>query len=118
MEAKELMISDWVKMRLPNNSYTEVAQLESLDAVLHGKLIAEPITLTPEVLIANGFRFMESKRLVFIPDEGGFISYHTDTHYIDVSGDGCVKKNIGYINELQHALRLCGLNELADNFKV
>lgn len=23
-----------------------------------------------------------------------------------------------YIHELQHALRLCGLNDLADNFKI
>lgn len=26
--------------------------------------------------------------------------------------------NIDYVHELQQALRLCGLNELADNFKI
>ena len=26
--------------------------------------------------------------------------------------------NVFYVHELQHALRLCGLNELADNFKI
>ncbi|MBQ0088527.1 MAG: hypothetical protein KBT27_04250 [Prevotellaceae bacterium] len=25
---------------------------------------------------------------------------------------------IKYVHELQHALRLCGLNDLADNFKI
>lgn len=29
-----------------------------------------------------------------------------------------IKKNIYFVHELQHALRLCGLNELADNLRI
>lgn len=117
MEAKELMIGDWVKMRLPDNSYTEIAQLNSVDAVLHGKLIVEPIHLTIEILKANDMY----DGYFFIPKQG---PQGTKIRIVI-----CERSGIGrdtnmiilfcrYVNELQHALRLCGLNELADKFQV
>lgn len=39
--------------------------------------------------------------------------YLSDKYVTDI-----VHKCGHYVHELQHALRLCGLNELADNFKV
>lgn len=78
----------------------------------------KPIPLTEEILKANGFRFIDEKRLFFVPDEGGSISYQTVTHFVSVGCDGSVRKNIGFVHEFQHALRLCGLNDLADNFKI
>ena len=40
---------------------------------------------------------------------------------LDIIGEGSYNKGwckTIYLHELQHALRLCGLNELADNFKL
>lgn len=79
-----------------------------------------PIPLTPEILEKNGFRLDASeyilrndnsvvrirlknyKRLEIISDEYHFFS----------------SKIYCYLHILQHALRLCGLKELASNFKI
>lgn len=60
-----------------------------------------PINLTPEILEKNGFEYDDSVNIV-----GKMIS------------DSVYEKQFKYVHELQRALRLCGLNDLADNFKV
>ena len=100
-----------------------------------------PIPLTAEILHKNGFKLSE------IPDEyyndfepSRFWEYSTDTKEslninikidenvntsIDAhNGDGVqmlqyfTDRNILYVHELQHALRLVDLDEMADNLKV
>jgi len=76
-----------------------------------------PIPLTAEILKANGFislnydscfvyRTSFEEDFEITKDNKGF-------HLRPVS---IAKTN--YVHELQHALRLCNLNELADNFKL
>ena len=66
----------------------------------------QPILLTPEILEKNE----EVKSLtMFRKNEQGIDCLALI--YIPAI-------NLYYVHELQHALRLCGLNELADNFKV
>ena len=77
----------------------------------------QPIPITPEILEKNGWKhadriFMEKKM-----DE------NTDFSWTDRCGavlylNGHHMCDCKYVHELQRALRLCGLNELADNFKV
>ena len=102
----------------------------------------EPIPLTPEILEKNGFSpetfltaewekevyFKEFSSCVVEPDDSGKYIFGTVTYWNKTDGDGSPKDwgtmyesriyNLQYVNELQHALRLMGLNELADNFKV
>ena len=113
MEAKELMVGDWVKMRLPDNLYTETAQLDSIDAVLHGRLIVEPIPITPEILELNAkYDDIDNCYTIgciqfFRQDEG---EYWLDCYYGIIT--------FKYVHELQHVLRICSLNDLADNLKI
>lgn len=116
---------DWPKSPFANpHFYSQVVALDS------GIFPCIGILLTPEILEKNGFKDAPAK--------------DTDVHNLvgkwwHKSGDVYAKKyclshgtyaytigfhpytrieNIHNVHELQHALRLCGLDELADNFKV
>lgn len=134
MKASELMIADIVRYK--GNAYkvcgilgyADVTQLHPLrkrDA--EGKYLLpinthddiEPIPLTEEVLKANG-----------IPTNGDTNFFDSDiNYYLELQWEDCKlwwTINLAeysimpftYVHELQHAMRLCGLNELADNFKI
>ena len=93
-----------------------------------------PIPLTSEILEKNGWiqcKYETCKSLYeykclhlrhtmikrsngrWVANVGGIVEKFTDeyTHSF-------LRINVFYVHELQHALRLCGLNELADNFKI
>lgn len=86
----------------------------------------EPIPLTEEILKANGFfeynpfETIDYKMYAFpeqcnIKKERGFgIEIGNGAFYIT---DHCLIPII-YVHNLQHALKQCGLSELADNFKI
>lgn len=72
----------------------------------------EPIPLTPEILEMNGWW------------DDMDMWQHEEVNFCIEKWDGrfqCYEINqikLDSVHELQHALRLCGLYELADNFKV
>ena len=75
----------------------------------------EPIMLTSEILKKNGWKHSNRLMITRIDDndfywseELGGILYKNQYNICDCK----------YVHNLQHALRLCGLNKLADNFKV
>lgn len=90
----------------------------------------EPIPLTPEILEKNGFKASYSscyqeKYSLFVNDEEDCVEYkfskQTKDFYrlkVYIQCGEAVNIHALHIHELQHALRLCGLNDLADNFKV
>ena len=127
------MIGDWVSFKeCPNLTPYQVTKLDikaaypiNIDRKADGEdtfLTEEdlqPIPLTPEILKKNGFELISKSiestsyrlglREVFVfLKEGYFNITIKDT---DIFG-------LTYVHELQHALRLCGLNEVADNFIV
>lgn len=128
MEANELMLNDWVQT---SGKYAQVLDIDYNYACLdiskcefHIRYL-EPILLTKEILIVNGFdgHYLWLK-------EG---ETNGDTEYVEMEltqessmfffirrtyNKGQFKGVLKYVHELQHALRLCGLNELADNFKL
>ena len=95
----------------------------------------QPILLTPEILEKNGFYIRNTqwyyKRFC---SNGCFdiaisLAYRemevskvcgagTDCEEVDYGSAIVFGNDIICVHELQHALRLCGPNELADNFKV
>lgn len=92
-----------------------------LEAKLHA---VKPIPLTPEILEKNGFSD-RGKAGWQNPDydatyylDGYMFSKNVYKHTLDDSVEVDVIHGIKYVHELRHALRLCELNELADNFKV
>ena len=105
----------------------------------------EPITLTPEILEKNGFKKYEKDyHNEYVCEKCDETSYYEivicwkDSYdngaldafnhvqwdegwKIDIISEGSYSKGwckTIYLHELQHALRLCGLDELADNFKL
>ena len=77
----------------------------------------QPIVLTPEILEKNGWKdygnFMD-----IVTDEDTHLSWGKDKYGVVIYQDEYYICECKYVHTLQHALRLCGLNELADNFKV
>ena len=76
----------------------------------------QPIPLTPEILEKNGWKeaqfwheYQDGKNTIqsCLPDMRGIINGVEIQHF-----------KCEYVHQYQHLLRLCGLNELADNFKV
>ena len=81
----------------------------------------QPIPLTPEILEKNGFIKVNSQRYDYgNPDTDCYVKVNPKKNMIHVNGRNA-NSNLyshSFVHELQQALRLCGLNEIADNFKV
>ena len=143
MKVDELMIGDWVQVNKDvcikrgtvvrvrsidaDNSfpkkglkgcvtYAPIDNMTFVGGVWVEYLI--PILLTPQILEKNGF----TRSRVFVEWK-----YNKDDTYIlwkpfpwvritREESDVCF--TCEYVHELQHALRLCGLTEIADQFKV
>ena len=122
MKAAELMVGDWVclkddiKCELPlkvDGVLTDDISLEGEGFLGGAEGLIRAIPITPEILEKNGWWYdVEDMWLHDKVDfgierwNGGFQCYNINQIKLDS------------VHELQHALRLCGLNELADNFTV
>lgn len=140
MKATELMIGDLVKIKghLDYDKVQEIARDENMQwyisfacsATLFRAYEFEPIPLTPEILEKNGWLNDPYSRLSL--QDGKWLEFYWYEHRLQKYWEGTDEwqnhtkqlelvfkaGSIFYVHELQHALRLCGLNELADNFKV
>jgi len=136
MKVTDLMIGDWVEV--VQNGEKHFAQVRMIDgygdnatanecicdAIYYSINEIEPIPLTPEILEKNGFELYEQDftshkvykfgSLDYIEvDEwymgvGGYVEYkhfnttHRFIHYVF---------KLYYVHELQHALKLCGIEK-------
>ena len=135
MKATDLMIGDWVKTgHLDYNKVQEIARDNDMQwyisfacsATLFRAYEFEPVSLTPEILEKNGFGFVKSSDTDSVWN-GWWINKGLElaTSRLDKEGNWPCYINIydsnikcEYVHQLQHALRLCGLDDIADNFKV
>ena len=110
MKAEELMIGDWVQFPYGIRKVTELDSF--LDRVLSEDFSVtevDAIPLTPEILKENGFVYSE------LPFEQSWQQYGLSLY---AGGDGyrinCgenVALVIDSVHQLQHALRLCGIDK-------
>ena len=131
MKATDLMIGDKVMVKvLSQNPDTYV--LHTWTANDYSRDIqVKPIPLTAEILEKNGFemfkydgwvhyyRIFGNSVIPFVLHSmigGEMLSEEVDIFSTSTNTNRGI--DVNYVHELQHALRLCGLNELADNFKV
>ena len=81
----------------------------------------KPIPLTPEILEQNGFIKVNSQRYDYgYPDTDCYVKVNPNKNMIHVNGRNA-NSNLyshSFVHELQRVLRLCGLDELANNFKL
>lgn len=145
MKASELMLHDLVMV---DSEYKQVTRLDGLigtietestkinkTCVPYNEEDVKPIPLTEEILKLNGFEetntgFMvnifERPSCVMKLNESGYYGIEVIGGYCNINANNEEHKELpfeanikcNYAHELQHALRLCGLNELADNFKI
>ena len=151
MKANELMIGDWVKF-LSRYDYGigKVACIEPREGSAEPSTFSiikdnkafigvrrnnvEPIPLTPEILVANGFESRELYRFTLyqLGIESFSIAYDLLLKnlcaFTKTVKAGCrpsttpdkseLSIHIQYVHELQQAMRLIGLRDLADNFVI
>lgn len=119
MKATDLMIGDWVLYGDKSVRVLQLSENSKYDWV-------KPIPITPEILEKNGFCFVKSSDMDSVWN-GWWIykGLELGTCCLDREGNwpcciNIVDSNIEckYVHQLQHALRLCELDELADNFKL
>lgn len=131
MIPSELMIGDWIET-FPY--YSQVLSIGKKGRIWTTKASnyevkwASGITLTVEMLLKNGFRCYNEKncapvylnecddRELTIYQEGCDI--YSWRIRIQRGPDASVSIRTRYVHELQHAMRLMGLHDMANNFKV
>lgn len=122
MDTNKIMIGDKVLVKvLSQIPDTYVAHTWTAEDYMRDMLQVKPIPLTKEILEKNGFTKVNSQRYDYgYPDTDCYVKVNPKKNMIHVNGRNanCNLYDHSFIHELQHALRLCGLNELADNFKV
>lgn len=113
MKANELQICDWVYIEEGDElGKTQVVAIsEDNTDWLH------PILLTPEILEKNGWEH-DTKLNHWWHSDVEFVIWYNLMTFQDFYCCEITTMKFDYVHQLQHALRLCGLNELADNFKV
>ena len=123
MKATDLMIGDWVQGFVPNtNSRVEAIPSEYRLGVLTNGVTYivsvaddfQPIPLTPEILKKNGFEPTSAQSEMLLQGEGQevWLNNHGENFWANIKNDkyyfeGYVK----CVHELQHALRLCGIEK-------
>lgn len=128
ISVKELQIGDWV---IFNDKPAQVVIIDNwedeisyFDADAGGALTfktknVNPVALTKEMLEKNGFEFFDSS---YFNNNVSITFFSTGIYFTcDVYKDevcDVIESHINYVHELQHLLRLCGLTEMADNFKI
>ena len=128
MKASDFMIGDWVDI-FP--TYCQVLSIGKkgriyTTTVSNYKVESDiGVFINNEILEANGFvRKYDDSDLDFYWEEGKQhieIWQRCNLWYIQTWINHDISDlflSIKYVHELQHAMRLMGLNELADNFKV
>lgn len=123
--SKDLMIGDWLQ-----DSFGNIGQVYRIDpGRVHLRLLQErpqdeehivhdiePIPLTPEILKKNGFRVnpSDSEKMFFQQNNYRWCYYLNSINRfsgINITEGTIVQKIIVNVHELQHALRLCGINK-------
>lgn len=125
MKAKNLMIGDYVR----HKSSKYIIQIDSvledgvnyeycqggLDYIDEDKI--EPIPLTEEILKANGWQLLSNydREAYYAPNGVFSLDFRNGLFRLIIHGNIVI---IEHVHQLLHDIRICGLNELADNFKL
>lgn len=132
MEINELMIGDWMQITHHHNP-KPIVKVEQVDLIvfrnalmqIYPRISYDPIPLTPEILEKNGFKYEEhhgfriSSDLLYvcIPKydgedyKEGLVPYTYITGGNSDYGDDGVYMYLNFVHELQHVLKLCGIEK-------
>ena len=118
MEAKKLMIGDWVSvlgipMRIAEHGTARAGFLDENEEMSYNSYaIIEPIPLTAEILKKNKYDYNDSLHEwatdSFCIEFGHVLSNEEQPDHFFIWVSDC-EVELKYVHELQHALRLCGI---------
>lgn len=114
---EEISAKGWVHLIYPK---TKARLNMASDYIMD---LLEPIPLTLEILERNKFELRDGFLYHRIDDKPHHYDFKLKNGGVFTSEGytlecGIYHLTIRYVHELQNALRLCGLNELADDFKL
>ena len=113
METKELMIGDKVMVKVLSQ-IPDTYVLHTWTANDYSRDIqVKPIPLTAEILEKNGWWYDVEDMWQHEEVDFSIEKWNGKFQCYDIS-----QIKLDSVHQLQQTLRLCGLNELADNFKV
>lgn len=108
LKLKDVMCEDWVDVRndvSPNTPHIEKITPSHFlrDEHWYG------IELTPEILEKNGF---SNKNTLWYLEKDNFeLEHNNNDSFIWIVGDVYIVAFIKYVHQLQHAMRLCGIDK-------
>lgn len=108
MKANELMIGDWVYNQFTRKTL-RLTFGRDLDLV--EELCLEPIPLTKEILEKNGWKKEDVFGSLIKYRFNGPIDIETGGETFRLSNNYFFCGGIHYVHELQHALRMCGVEK-------
>lgn len=111
---EDLMIDDWVMAKYQDEELYPI-QIKTLPGVLEFAEFA-PIPITSDILQKNGF---DKKRLLGYRCHFIYVLYSVSMNFELTALNDCdfsfiinnVAKKIKYVHELQHILKLCGIDK-------
>lgn len=135
MKVSELQIGDWVSclgdpVRVVSLSFNDDEPIGIISPLKKIFTFREkdvyPVQLTTDILLNNGFTqdTIGSGLILHIDNSENLYvlvnyRYNGECRNVEISNNMYnILRPIQYVHELQHALRLCGLSELADNLKI
>lgn len=113
LKVTDLMVGDWVYIK----DYPMTAQPMQVreEHFVRSLVEFEPIPLTPKILEKNGFETHQSGVRMFFEHDDYRLCYYLNSsnHFTSFNNiDGSlVQKVIANVHQLQHALRLCGIDK-------
>lgn len=135
VDTKELMIGDYVRVvskglkQMPIVKVTAVYD-RGISTHINGKHKVllydelEPIVFNYGLAVNNGFKTTDNFTWTH-KDKDGMVDFEftvypddygkSSIYYLSVAIWGFKKASIKYVHEFQHALRICGLMDMADN---
>lgn len=123
MEAKELMVGDKVLVKVLSQIPETYVPHTWCEEDYTRNLQVKPIPLTAERLEKNGFELNEEDDWFEYENNHRYVvvSFCRDLDTDEIQNDSFMIFNgcdCRYFHELQQALRLCGLNEIANNLTI
>ena len=131
MKHNEVMIGDWVRFTDPDTDETELIRVATDDIGYDSEAFWQcfsPIEITAEILGANGFiktgYMCRCVHNLADFDNHAQLDYNLKFSTFEIkrmknrAWTAKIYIDAHYVHELQHALRLAGLDDLADNFII
>jgi len=117
MKAKELMIGDWV-YNTHNRKPEQVCEIRERMVMLDYNDLydydeIEPISLTPEILEKNGFEKEWDEDIMLMVCDGVVVEVG-DNYKRYEDGKMYLRRVLAplcYVHQLQHAMRICGIEK-------